>query len=129
MPPRGRVLVVDDDLMTLEIVRAVLEDLGYLVGTRDRALGTSAAILRERPDVVLVDVQMPGLSGAEIVRLGRETPTLADTVFILHSGAEAENLDRLRVETGAHGAIAKTSDQASFIEQFEAVVARGARRA
>lgn len=128
MPPRGKVLVVDDDPTTLEIVQAVLEDMGYEVTTRNRALGTTAAILRLNPDVVLIDVEMPGLSGSEIVRLGRESPVLEDTLFILHSGARSQDLDRLCVETGAGGAIAKTGDQRSFTRQFEALVQRHSRR-
>ena len=121
-PAPRRVLVVDDEDTTLEVIRATLEDLGYDVTTRNRALGTSAIIMQDRPDIVLMDVDMPGLSGDGIVRLVREIPMLRSIVFILHSGARATDLDRLTRDTGAAGAIVKTSDLQEFSRQFQRLV-------
>lgn len=121
-PAPRRVLVVDDEDTTLAVIQAALEDLGYEVTTRNRALGTSAVIMHERPDIVLIDVEMPGLSGDGIVRLIRETPSLRSIVFILHSGARAKDLARLTRETGAAGAIVKTADLQEFSRQFERLV-------
>lgn len=128
VPGPRRVLVVDDEDTTLEVIRATLEDLGYEVTTRNRALGTSFVIVHERPDIVLIDVEMPGVSGDGIVRLIRETPSLRDITFILHSGARAADLERLTRETGAAGAIVKTSDLREFSRQFERLVRENAGR-
>jgi CheY-like chemotaxis protein len=114
--------VVDDEDTTLQVIQAALEDLGYEVTTRNRAFGTSAVIVHERPDIVLIDVEMPGLSGDGIVRLIRETPSLRFITFILHSGTRAADLERLTRETGAAGAIVKTSNLGEFSEQFERLV-------
>ena len=65
-----KVMIVDDENTVLEITGAVLEDHGYRVIKRESALGTSLAILREKPDVVLLDVNMPGLSGDRIAAEG-----------------------------------------------------------
>jgi CheY-like chemotaxis protein len=117
------VLVVDDDPVSLNVAKAVIEDLGYEVQTRDRALGTSLAIQRDRPDVVLIDITMPGVSGDAIVRLSRANPSVKNTIFILYSGDRANDLAQLVQETGAHGAIAKTGDVHALAQQFEALVA------
>jgi CheY-like chemotaxis protein len=121
-PAPRRVLVVDDEDTTLAVIQATLEDLGYEVTTRNRAFGTSAVIVDERPDIVLIDIEMPGLSGDGIVRLIRESPSLRSIVFILHSGARAADLERLTRETGAAGAIVKTGDLQDFSRQFERLV-------
>ena len=72
-----KVLIVDDDRTCREMIDAVLSELGHTVLTRDNPLGTSAEILRERPDVVLLDINMPTLSGDELLRTIRQG-SLAD---------------------------------------------------
>ncbi|MCU0241971.1 MAG: response regulator [Vicinamibacteria bacterium] len=123
-----KVMIVDDDPVSLSVAKAVLEDLGYNVTTRDRALGTSLAIVREQPDIVLVDIAMPGVSGDAIVRLGRSNPALKNVVFVLYSGDRASELDRLVEETGAAGAIAKVGDIQVFAQKFQQIVAASERK-
>ncbi|HEX7671697.1 MAG TPA: response regulator, partial [Polyangiaceae bacterium] len=54
-----RVMLVDDDPTTLQVHAAILEQLGHAVTQRTTALGTTLAILREKPDVVVLDVRIP----------------------------------------------------------------------
>ncbi len=117
-----KVMVVDDDPVSLEIARAVLEDLGCVVTTRERALGTSVAITVNRPDIVLVDISMPGVTGDAIVRLARSNPLLKDVIFVLYSGKPAEELDKLAEEVGAAGAVTKSGDVKDFARQFRRIV-------
>lgn len=73
-------LVVDDDPASLQVTQAHLESAGYDVIIRNDAIGTSAFILREAPDVVVLDVDMPGLRGDRIAELlsrgSGKTPSL-----------------------------------------------------
>ena len=92
-----KILVVDDDPVFLQSLSGVLEQDGYVVVTRESALGTRAAIMREKPNLVLLDYNMPDLRGEELVRLIRSNQALRDTAVLLISGAEdvrqlAENL-------------------------------------
>ncbi len=124
MTSARRVLIVDDDPVSLNVAKAVIEDLGYEVLTRERALGTSLAIHHEKPDIVLIDIAMPGVSGDAIVRLSRTQPGIENTIFILYSGDRASELEQLVKETGAQGAIAKTGDIQALASQFQALVTR-----
>lgn len=122
-----KVLVVDDEPVALEVTRGILEKLGHEVVTRECALGTTAEILRERPDVVLLDIVMPGIPGDELLRAIRQRDLLRgqkQTDFILHSGLERSELERLVEETGAIGAIEKTADPAAFASPFAALTRR-----
>jgi CheY-like chemotaxis protein len=121
MPTCKRVLVVDDDPVSLTVVKALLEDLGYDVSARQRALGTSAVIADERPDVVLVDVSMPGLTGDGVVLLGKTNPAFDDVVFILYSGSRGSDLEELVQKTGAAGGIVKTGDLSAFAREFQRI--------
>lgn len=132
MKSRGKVLVVDDDPLALEITRARLESAGFEVTTQATPMGTGAAILRIKPDAVLLDLHMPGLSGDALAQLisrsinaehhGRDVPV------ILHSSDDLTSiLDRARA-CGAIGAIRKTADDAAFLAQFDRLYKRGLRR-
>ena len=125
MPRSLKVLVVDDDMVALEIARARLEKMGHEVVTRDSAVGTTAMIIREKPDVLLLDVEMPLLSGDEIMHAIREKRLVNrgdELSFILYSGTEVSELRRLVKETGALGAIHKAQDSAAFAATFERLV-------
>jgi CheY-like chemotaxis protein len=109
---RFKVMVVDDDATTLEVTSVMLEQRGYEVVRRDSALGTTMAILRERPEVVLLDVHMPGLTGdrlAELVtpRKGKRAP-----LVILHSGSNRAELEQLATRCGAAGIMASSRRRA-----------------
>jgi CheY-like chemotaxis protein len=126
-PPRkGRVLVVDDDLIVLELVRGWLEEAGYAVEVRDSALGTAQQVAVDQPDVVLLDVMMPALSGSELAQLIRRHHRTSLTAVIFHSSLEPSELQALVVKTGALGALQKTSDAERFVVAFELLMSERA---
>ncbi len=64
---KKKVLVVDDDVLSLKISRARLESAGYDVITSERAIGTLLIIIREKPDVILLDLNMPEIGGENFI--------------------------------------------------------------
>ena len=71
------ILVIDDNAVVLEVTRSTLEHAGFRVVTRDRASGAIAAVLQERPDLVLLDVNMPNMTGdslADVLSRTRAAP-------------------------------------------------------
>ncbi|MBI5507228.1 MAG: response regulator transcription factor [Deltaproteobacteria bacterium] len=106
---RHRVMVIDDSLIVLKSVRTLLEASGFEVFTRSEAIGSGAEIVRERPDVVLVDVNMPLIEGPELVASLRRHPRLANTRVLLHSTRPEDELARLAKECGADGFVRKTA--------------------
>jgi CheY-like chemotaxis protein len=115
-----RILVVDDDPITLEIARERLEGAGYQVITQEKALGTSLVVHKECPDVVLLDINMPTLSGLKLAGLN----VFNGVPFIFHSGKEQAELDRLAAEARALGAIQKTGNAKKFIDAFRVILGR-----
>jgi DNA-binding response OmpR family regulator len=121
---RGKVLVVDDDPVILEVIKERLDSAGYDVYVRADALGTSQWVAREQPDFVLLDVMMPALSGGELGQLLKRSHTTNQTAVILHSSLSAEELKPVIQRTGAVGVIAKTHDGARFVAEFERITNR-----
>jgi CheY-like chemotaxis protein len=120
---KGKILIVDDDPIALEVARERLEDAGYTVVTRESALGTSSAILNERPDLVLLDVNMPALKGDSLAHLLRETVRQTGTRVVLYSASSRASLIDLARECGAAGAVQKSGDAAAFLREIEQFLA------
>ena len=68
LPRPSRVLVVDDEVPILELVRGYLERDGFEVDTAADGQAGLAAVRAGNPDVVVLDVMLPGLDGIEVCR-------------------------------------------------------------
>lgn len=100
-----KILVVDDDPTVLAIAKLILGRAGYEVETRDSALGTTKCLMQGKHDLVLLDVNMPGLDGAELTSLVRRQ--LPHVTVVLHSAMDAHELTELALKHGAHASIPK----------------------
>jgi CheY-like chemotaxis protein len=82
-----RVLLVDDDPSVVALVTAVLELHGYAITTARSGEEALALLAREPSDVVVLDVEMPGISGWETLSEIRENPDLDVVGVVIHSGS------------------------------------------
>jgi len=124
---RRTVLVVDDDPIVLEVTRERLEGAGYVVHVREEALGTSQWSAEFQPDIVLLDVNMPALTGPDLAQLMKKRRATKDIAIILYSSLEPSELQAKQRATGAVGVIRKSGDARRFLEEFERLVARAMR--
>src|SRR3989454_10758133 len=93
MRARGRVLVVDDDAVICELIATTLTEHGYATRKASDAREALYLVQRETPDVVLLDVRLPDISGYQVCRRLRED--LGDSIgIILISGERKESFDR-----------------------------------
>lgn len=102
------ILIVDDEPPIREILRVFLGDLGY--ETEAVEDGESAIELLEdhRPDMVLLDVRMPGMNGLEVLRAAMEM--YPDLPVIMISGYADEDLAREALSQGAYDFFLKPFD-------------------
>lgn len=122
MPPpalqTGTIVVIDDSATALTVMSQWLEESGHRVVPLPRALGATTTLLHVRPDVLLLDIQMPGLSGDRFARVLAQNPTTASIPIIFHSQLEPAHLKQLAKECAVVGAIAKTSSRSLFLHEF-----------
>ena len=114
------IMVIDDCAITLDVTRIHLEEAGYEVITRSKPIGTTAEIIRMKPDCVLIDISMPGLTGDKITKVIREKNV--ETKIVLFSAKEESELLELVLECGANGFIMKTENKAKFINKVKAFI-------
>ena len=106
-PAKPRVLVVDDDPIQLELVSRTLKGYGFEVATSESPIGVTNSVRSFKPDVVLVDVNIPAMSGDKVVEVVRR---LSDggARYVLYSACDEGTLRRLAARTRADGWISKT---------------------
>jgi CheY-like chemotaxis protein len=87
------VLLVDDDALSLALAVRVLESHGLEVETATCAVAALAALERRQPDVVVLDIMMPGMSGAELLDRVKSSPRFAAIpVIMLTAHADDDEL-------------------------------------
>jgi two-component system cell cycle response regulator DivK len=111
------ILVVEDNERNLKLLRDVLEYAGYAVRVARTAEDGIASAVSEPPDLVLMDLQLPGIDGMEALRRLRESPRTAD-IPVVAVTAQAMKHDRERaLEAGFNGYIEKPISVRAFPDQ------------
>jgi len=120
------VLIVEDDNTIRTVLEMALMGAGYgRVESSARGDEGLKAALRLKPDVVLLDVMLPGVDGFTICRRIRETPDLADTRVIMLT-ARTQNEDIVHgLECGADDYVTKPFDRKVLLARITAVLRRG----
>jgi CheY-like chemotaxis protein len=127
--PRTKLVVVDDDVLIRETMRLALDHAGYYVvavGEPGRALATIRA---EKPDLVVMDLYMPGFDGRELIRSMKGDPDLAATPVILFTGS-SEPIDVVSgLASGAMEYLAKPIDGEVLIQKIEHILKKKGAKA
>ncbi len=112
-------LVVDDDDLSRELLRFHLHKNGYEVLLAPDAPAAMAIIAVKHPDIILLDIMMPGISGLELLRTLKNKPETATTPIILISGLrETEDVVK-GLELGANDYIVKPLNVKILIARME----------
>ena len=120
------ILVVEDNERNLKLLRDVLEYAGYDVRVARTAEDGITSAVSEPPDLVLMDLQLPGIDGTEALRRLRKNPRTAD-IPVVAVTAQAMKHDRERVlEAGFDGYIEKPISVRAFPDQVRSFLSGGA---
>jgi DNA-binding response OmpR family regulator len=113
---RGRhVLVVEDEINISEAIRFLLHRDGCEVTLHDSGEGALAAIRDRRPDLVILDIMLPGLSGYEVLRAIRTQPEAADLPVVMLSAKGQAAARDMALQAGASLFIAKPFANADLL--------------
>jgi CheY-like chemotaxis protein len=104
---KRRILVVDDDPKHLQTTREILELEGYVVMVHDTPFRTTEMVNSIRPDLVLLDVNMPALSGDRLCSLIRSNGSQREVPILFYSSNDEDTLRRSVSRFGASGYVCK----------------------
>lgn len=119
----AHILIVDDDALMRRSTGLQLEQAGYRASTAGRAEDALALARRDPPDLILLDIGLPGMDGLEALRQFRQA---ADTPVIFVSARRRELDTILGLELGADDYVTKPFNPDVLLARVKAVLRRGA---
>jgi DNA-binding response OmpR family regulator len=118
----AHVLVVDDDPTVSDVVRRYLEQDGYRVRLAADGIAALAAIADDRPDLVVLDLMMPGLDGLEVCRRLRQRLPDLPVVMLTALGEESDRV--VGLEVGADDYVTKPFSPRELVLRVRSVLRR-----
>ncbi len=116
-----KVLVVDDSPTDRYVLSSILEQNGFAVDTADSGDNALQKIHADRPELVLLDVVMPGKNGYQVTRQITRDPSLQDLPIIMCS-VKSQDTDRIWAHCqGASDYIVKPVDPAELLAKIDAI--------
>lgn len=114
---KKHIVVIDDDKLILTMARDFLQDAGYQVSTTDNGLYSNHIIFGSNPpDLIIIDVMMPLMSGDEKLRTLKSKSRSRHIPVLLMSSKAPEELQRLADGSGADGIIPKPFSPTSLVQ-------------
>ncbi|MDQ3186279.1 MAG: response regulator [Pseudomonadota bacterium] len=120
----SRIIFADDDELVGEIVRAVLSREGHVVGIVPNGDAAVRAIILKAPDLVIMDVMMPGMSGVEAVRQIRASATAHSVPILMLSARRNEADVEIALRAGADDYLKKPFDPDQLLNSVERLLER-----
>lgn len=117
---KGRILCIEDDQDTREMLRLLLEHFGYEVITPDKAEQALSIALKGRFDLLLCDNWMPGMSGVDLTREVRKTNSRTPIVF--YSGAASASDIEEALKAGAQAYLVKPVDIDRLLSEIQKLI-------
>jgi type IV pilus assembly protein PilB len=127
--PRRRVLVVEDSHTIVSVVKYFLELEGFDVLVAENGRTGLAMALKERPDFIISDVNMPDMGGVEMVRTIRANPGMADVRILMLTSESSVDREAEGLEAGADDYILKPVEPRRLAARVKALLARSRSRA
>jgi len=118
----ARILLVDDNQQNLELMQAYLETLPCALSTARDGVEAIEAIQREKPDLVLLDVMMPKMSGFEVCRKLKGEPATRDIVVIMVTALHEVGDHERAVESGTDDFLTKPVNKLELLTRVRSLL-------
>jgi len=112
------ILVVDDNPTNLKLTAFLLKAEGYDVETAEDGHEALQVMQTLRPDLILMDVQLPGIDGLEVTRQLKANPDTSHIPIVALTAYAMKDDDRKAIEAGCSGYISKPIDTRNFPGQI-----------
>lgn len=123
----ARILVVDDDELIGDMVRAILEAEGHVIGVVTSGEAAVAAIAAKQPDLVILDSMMPGIPGEEVLRQIRTSASYRTPVLMLTAKRNTSDV-QIAMRAGADDYLKKPFDPDELLFRVDELLESGRKR-
>lgn len=124
----ARILIADDDELIAELASEVLIDVGHACGWVTSAEQAWEVAHKRRPDILLLDQGLPGMSGVTLLRKFRGSPQFYDLPVVMFTAMRGAEDEAQAIYAGAQDYVRKPFDPAQLISRVARILAkRGSR--
>ncbi|MEC9346326.1 MAG: response regulator [Pseudomonadota bacterium] len=117
-----RILIVEDNMLVQEVFASALQQLDCDVETADDGNEALQLAYEDTPDLIIMDIMLPGVSGLDLVRKMKNDPELKDVpIIVVTTMAAAGDQQKIR-EAGADGYLPKPIQIDRFLESVRKVL-------
>ena len=116
----GTILVIDDSAINLKVTAATLRSQGYRVHLSSSAEQALMTLRTLRPDLILVDIQLPGMNGLEFTRQVKATPGTKHILVVALTASADREMEQQAYDAGCDGFIAKPIETRSLGHRLRA---------
>lgn len=116
------IFIVDDSPTEIHVLKTILEKNGHKVESADNAEAGIEKITAKKPDLVLMDVVMPGMNGFQATRALTKAPETANIPIIIVTTKDQETDRMWGLRQGAKDYITKPVDEALLLEKMSAIL-------
>jgi putative two-component system response regulator len=120
---RKRILVIEDDELNMKLVKALLHESDYQIFCESSADDGIEVAKREKPDLILMDIQLPRIDGINATRILKSEPGVHDIPIIAMSAHAMEQDIRNTLDSGCVDYITKPIDTRNFVSRIEEYLA------
>lgn len=113
-----KILIVDDDITITELIKALVRMAGHEPTAVNNSLQAMEIANTVKPDLITLDLMMPGLTGFELCRLLHEDPQYANTPIVIVSAKDDPESKEEAIRAGAREYITKPFGADEFIEKI-----------
>jgi two-component system, OmpR family, alkaline phosphatase synthesis response regulator PhoP len=118
----ARILLVDDNVQNVELMQAYLESLPCKIFTAKDGVEAVEAVHREKPDMVLLDVMMPRMSGFDVCRKIKSDPISRDIVVIMVTALHEVGDHERAVECGTDDFLTKPVNKLELLTRVRSLL-------
>jgi two-component system, cell cycle response regulator DivK len=118
------ILLVEDNEVNRRLAGFLLRSQGYQVCEATTAAAAFEMVEKERPDLIVMDIQLPGMDGLEITRRLKEQPATADIPVVAVTSFAMKGDREKALAAGCAGYVTKPIDKNTFIQEVAAHVGK-----
>lgn len=123
----ARIIYAEDDELVGELVQATLIDAGHAVGVVGNGRDALEVVKRRRPDLLILDISMPEMTGSQVLDVIRIDPELYDLPVLMLTGRRSQTEEDIALKAGATEYLRKPFDPDQLVVTVSALLAKAAR--
>lgn len=120
-----KILIIEDNDLNLKLFRDLLEANGYITVETKEGLDALDLTKRERPDLILMDIQLPEISGLDVTRKIKAEPEVADIPIIAVTAFAMKDDEEKILRAGCEAYISKPISISNFLETIKQFLEAG----